>query len=321
MGPFSKPLFVGIDVSKETLDVAYSGCSQVKRFKNHPAHFPALAAYLRPLAPRQIVLEATGCYHEAVAEYLHQKGSFGVAVATPARVRQYARSTGKAAKTDALDARVLVSYAESVPLRPWQPKEEAVEELTHMATRRQQLIDMLVMEKNRLERNPRRRAQASIERTLWHLEQELAELDKEIQALKEKDQGLKDKDDLLQSMKGVGPVVATTILAFLPELGQVDSREIAALVGVAPLNRDSGKQRGQRWIQGGRALVRRALYMGAVSACKNNPQLRALYKRMVAAGKPKKVAIVALMRKMLVCLNAMVRDGKPWSCSLATVPA
>jgi len=309
----SQTLCVGIDVSKETLDVAYSGGQQVRRFKNHPDHFPALVRHLRPLAPSRVVLEATGFYHERVAAYLREKGNFAIAVVAPARVRYYARSTGKAAKTDALDARVLVQYGETAQLRPWHPKEECLEELTHLAARRQQLVDMLVMEKNRLQRSPRRAAQASIERTLFHLEKELEALDQEIKELTEKNKDLKGRSDLLQSLKGVGPVLATTLLAYLPELGRVDSREIAALAGVAPLNRDSGKMRGQRRIIGGRAMVRRVLYMGAVSACRNNPHLKAIYDRLVAAGKPKKVALVALMRKMLIWLNAMVRDGKPWA--------
>jgi transposase len=313
----SQPLCVGIDVSKDTLDVAYSGNHRVRRFRNHPDHFSALVEHLRPLSPQRVVLEATGCYHESVASYLHEKGNFAVSVANPARVRYYARSTGKAAKTDALDAHVLVQYAETARLHPWRPKEEPLEELIHLANRRQQLVDMIVMEKNRLQRNPRRSAQASIERTLWHLEKELEGVEQEIKTLTQKEKPLKDQSDLLQSLKGVGPVLATALLAYLPELGRVDCREIAALAGVAPFNRDSGRQRGQRRIQGGRAVVRRALYMGAVSASRNNPVLRAIYGRMVAAGKPKKVAIIALMRKMVVWLNAMVRDGKPWAGSLS----
>lgn len=260
--------------------------------------------------------EATGAYHEGVAGYLFEKGKFAVSVVAPSRVRYYARATGLSAKTDALDARVVVQYAETTPLRSWRPKEDSVDELGQLATRRKQLIDMLVMEKNRLESNPRRSAQASIEPTIHHFEKELEAVEQEIQALTEKNQELKGKSDLLQSLKGVGPVVSTTLLAYLPELGQVDSKEIAALVGVAPLNRDSGKMRGQRRIFGGRELVRAALYMGAVSATRNNPVLRAIFLRLVAAGKPKKVALVAVMRKMVVWLNAMVRDGKPWNPSL-----
>lgn len=302
---------VGIDVSKDHLDVAYSSSTPVTRYKNSSEGFRSLSQHLRKLSPKLVVMEATGSYHKPLAKYLHEKAKLKVAVANPSRVRNFARSMGLLAKTDNLDAQVLVRFGESVKPQTWQPKEESVEELSFLTTRRKQIVDMLVMEKNRLSLHPQKPAQESILRIIRYLEKELDTLEGKIRVLTSQGE-LKGKSDLLQSMKGVGPVLASTLLSSLPELGRLDSRQIAALVGVAPMNRDSGNMRGKRMIWGGRAEVRRVLYMAAVSASRSNPVLGEFFHRLVAAGKPKKVALVACMRKMLICLNAMVRDGKRW---------
>ena len=308
----AQDVFVGIDVSKEYLDVAHSGSKQMLRCENHPKGFSSLTRQLRKLNPALVVLEATGGYHQGVAKYLHEKGKFKVAVANPARVRNFARSTGLAAKTDVLDARVLARFAESVKPLAWQPKEEHVEELSYLMGRRKQIVDMLVMEKNRLNPRPRKTAEQSILKHIRYLEKELVALEGEIQALTSQGE-LKGKSDLLQSMVGVGPTLASTLLSHLPELGKLEHRQIAALVGVAPFNRDSGTMRGRRIIWGGRAEIRRVLYMATVSASASNPLIRKFYQHLIETGKPRKLALVACMRKMSTYLNAMMRDARRWS--------
>lgn len=309
----TQSLYVGIDVSSEYLDTAWTGSRQTIRHPNTPAGFSRLARQLNKLNPALVVMEATGNYHLPLAKHLHQKALLTVAVANPGRVRNFARSTGVSAKTDALDARVLVRYGEVIKPEPWKPKEESVEELGAMNTRRQQLVDMLATEKTRLKGGLRRSAQVSVERHIRYLEKELGALEEDIREFTSSKAELKEKSDLLQSVAGVGPVLATTLLTELPELGTLDSRQVAALAGVAPFNRDSGKLRGTRAIWGGRAHVRRVLYMSALSAVTYNDAMRRHYEALLARGKAKKVALVACMRKLLVWLNAMLRDGKPWN--------
>ena len=312
---------VGIDVSKDYLDVAFSGEARVLRFENCPRGFSRLSRRLHGLHPRRIILEATSRYHEPIAKYLHEKGGFPVSVTNPLRVRHFARSTGALAKTDALDARVLVRFGEAMELPLWHPKEDSVEELSYLTGRRRQLIDMLLMEKNRLKGCPRPSAQKSIARVIRLLEKELELMEEQIRTLTTNNKELQDKSDLLQSMVGVGPALASTLLSYLPELGKLGHKQIAALVGVAPFNRDSGKRSGKKGIWGGRAEVRKVLFMATVSASRSNPILGRTFHRLVENGKPKKVALVACMRKMLVHLNAMLRDGKPWSQTLGNVLA
>jgi transposase len=309
----TQPLYVGIDVSSEYLDTAWTGSRQTVRHPNTPAGFNRLARRLSRLNPALVVMEATGNYHLPLAKHLHQKAHLKVAVANPGRIRNFARSTGVSAKTDALDAQVLVRYGEAVKPQPWKPKEESVEELGAMNTRRQQLVDMLATEKTRLKGGLRRSAQVSVERHIRYLEKELGALEEEIREFTSSKAELKEKSDLLQSVAGVGPVLATTLLTELPELGTLDSRQVAALAGVAPFNRDSGKLRGTRAIWGGRAHVRRVLYMSALSAVTYNDVMKRHYEGLVARGKARKVALVACMRKLLIWLNAMLRDRKPWN--------
>lgn len=307
------PVFVGIDIGSEYLDTAWTGSKQVLRHPNTPAGISRLGRQLAKLNPNLVVMEATGNYHLPLAKHLHQKAQLKVAVANPGRVRNFARSTGASAKTDALDARVLVHYAEAMKPQPWKPKEEAVEELGALNARRQQLVDMLVVEKTRLKSGLRRSAAVSVERHIRYLEKELGALEEEIRDFTASKTDLKEKSDLLQSVAGVGPVLATTLLTEMPELGELDSRQVASLAGVAPFNHDSGKMKGRRGIWGGRAHLRRVLYMSTLSAVVYNSTMKRHYEGLVARGKAKKVALVACMRKLLIWLNAMLRDRKPWN--------
>lgn len=309
----NQAIFVGIDVGSEYFDTAWTGSSKVVRHPNTLVGIGRLSRQLAKLNPALVVMEATGNYHLPLAKYLHQKAHLKVAVANPGRVRNFARSTGASAKTDALDARVLVRYAEAMKPQPWKPKEESVEELGALNTRRRQLVDMLATEKTRLKGGLRRSAQLSVERLIRYLEKELCVLEDQIREFTASRPELKEKSDLLQSVAGVGPVLATTLLAEMPELGEVDSRQAASLAGVAPFNHDSGKLKGRRSIWGGRAHLRRVLYMSALSAVTYNSAMKRHYEGLVARGKAKKVALVACMRKLLIWLNAMIRDRKPWN--------
>jgi transposase len=308
-----QPIFVGIDVGSEYLDTAWTGSGQVLRHPNTPAGIGRLGRQLAKMNPSLVVMEATGNYHLPLAKHLHRKAHLKVAVANPGRVRNFARSSGASAKTDALDARLLVHYAEAMKPQPWKPKEEAVEELGALNARRQQLVDMLVVEKTRLKGGLRRSAQVSVERHIRYLEKELGALEDDIREFTASNANLKEKSDLLQSVAGVGPVLATTLLTEMPELGELDSRQVASLAGVAPFNHDSGKMKGRRGIRGGRAHLRRVLYMSALSAVAYNTTMKRHYEGLVARGKAKKVALVACMRKLLIWLNAMLRDRKPWN--------
>lgn len=302
----------GIDVSKAYLDVACGDSHPVQRFQNTPRGISALCCHLTSLNASLVVLEATSRFHLPAARHLFQNGKFRVAVVNPWRVRNFARCTGIAAKTDSLDAKVLALFGAKVAMPCWEPKGEKVEELSQWTKRRAQLVGMLVMEKNRLEKTLIAEVRKSISGSIRYLEKEITAIEERIQSLT--DQGeLKEKASLLRSMVGVGPVLTASLLSNLPELGKLDHKQIAALAGVAPFNRDSGRMKGRRTIWGGRSDLRRTLYMATLSAVRTNPALRVFYNRLVDQGKPKKVALVACMRKMLVHLNAMMRDGKPWS--------
>ena len=304
------PLFVGIDVSKSTLDVAVLPTGEAWTSPNDPDGVAALVARVAELGPVLVVLEATGRYEAACAAALATDG-VPVAVVNPRQARDFAKATGRLAKTDALDAAVLALFAERVRPEPRPLPDAESEALAAILARRRQLVTMLVSEKNRAHVAPKAVAKSVAKHVRW-LERELSGVDDDLNAAIRASAVWRAKDDLLQSVPGVGHVMATTLLAELPELGQLTRREIAALVGVAPLNRDSGSFRGQRSVWGGRASVRAALYMSALTARRWNPTIRAFYERLVAGGKPKKVALVACMRKLLVTCNAVVRDGRPW---------
>lgn len=302
--------FVGIDVSKKTLDVAVIPSGECFQVSNDEAPVAALAQRLAALAPARIVLEATGGYEgDAVAALAAAR--LPVVVINPRQVRDFARATGTLAKTDRLDALVLARFAEAVRPAVRQLKGEEETELYSMVKRRRQLVEMMTMEKNRKEK-ARRLVRPGIEEHIRWLKAQLAAVDEGIKGLIASDPVMREKEETLRSAPGVGPVVASSLLAQVPELGKLDRRRIAALLGVAPMNRDSGTFRGQRRIHGGRSGARCALYMAALSAARFNPTIRAQYERLIAAGKPFKVAMTACMRKLLVILNAMIRDKSAW---------
>lgn len=313
----SQPCFVGIDVSKDRLDVAVLPQEAVVAFDNDQAGLEQLVAHLQPLAVQLIVLEATGSYELAAVAAL-ASSDLPVRVVNPTHVRNFARANGQLAKTDKLDALIIARYAESVKpaLRPLAGPQ--AQELKALTTRRQQLLGIIVQERNRLRLAPPMVA-PSVSASIEFHKKQLDELDKDIDRFIRNSPVWAEQDDLLQSTIGVGRVVSATLLAELPELGQLNRREISALVGVAPFNRDSGRFRGRRCIWGGRAHVRAVLYMAAVVASRRNPLIAAFYQRLLAAGKQKKVALVACMRKLLVMLNAMLRDGV--RCHLAAQSA
>lgn len=311
--------YVGVDVSKDRLDVAVAPSGETYSFTNDEEGVHNLVTALTPLAPRIVVLEATGGLEMAAAGMLSVSG-LAVAIINPRQSRDFAKAMGRLAKTDAIDARVLAEFALRVQPEPRSLADEQTQRLSALITRRRQVIEMIVAEKNRLSRahlEVRKRVRAHIN---W-LEHELDEIDEELKSEIKSSPLWREKENLLRSVPGVGPVLSTTLLAQLPELGQLNRKEIAALAGVAPLNRDSGRWRGHRTCWGGRANVRCALYMGTLAATRYNPVIKELYERLVGNGKANKVAIVACMRKLLTILNAMMRDGQPWSPAEITPPA
>jgi len=304
------PIYVGIDVAKDRLDVAQRPGTEAWSVSNDNRGIADLVARLKTLRPALAVLEATGGIELPLVGALAAVG-LPVVVVNPRQTREFARATGRLAKTDAIDAQVLARFAEAVrpALRPL--PDAATRQLTGLVTRRRQVIEMLTAEKNRLRTAAPAVRDHIKEHILW-LERSLSDLDSELgQAIRSSDIW-RTQDDLLQSAPGVGPVLSTTLLAELPELGSLNRKEIAALVGVAPLNRDSGTLRGRRTVWGGRSQVRAALYMAALVATRFNPVIRAFYQRLQTAGKPKKVALTACMRKLLTILNAMMRHQAPW---------
>jgi transposase len=304
------PVFVGVDVAAAHLDVAVRPAGEGWRAANDAPGIAALVARVAALEPTLVVLEATGRLEAPLVAALAAAG-LPVAVVNPRQVRDFAKAVGQLAKTDALDAAVLARFGEAVRPEPRPLPDAAAQELRALLARRQQLVEMLVAEQNRLGGAPPRVGASVAEHVAW-LRRQLAGVDGELAALVRASPAWRAREDLLRSVPGVGPVLATTLLALLPELGALDRRAVAALVGVAPLNRDSGAARGRRAVWGGRARVRAALYMAALVATRHNPAIRAFYARLLAAGKPKKVALTACMRKLLTILNAMVRDDTRW---------
>jgi transposase len=301
---------VGIDVSKAWLDVATRTGQVGTRFSNDAAGQAAVLAAVTPLEPELVVVEATGGYERGIVASL-QAGGLSVAVVNPLRPRQFARSLGQLAKTDRIDAQVLARFGEATGPEPQRPIDPAVQEMQAVLARRRQVQEMLTVEKNRLGQVPER-ARPSIRRHLEFLEAELAGLNQEIDAAIVATATWQETNTLLQSTKGIGVVTAANLILNLPELGHLDRKQIAALVGVAPFNRDSGTLRGKRFCQGGRAAVRAALYMAVLSAVRWNPPIAAFYDRLLTAGKLKKVALVACMRKLLTMLNVILRTRTPW---------
>jgi len=302
--------FIGIDVAKAQLEFVVRPSGETGTVPNDDAGISALLTRCQALAPALLVLEATGGYEAAAVAALAAAG-LPVVVANPRQVRDFAKATGQLAKTDALDAQVLALFAERVRPTPRPLPDEAVQALDALLTRRRQLLGMLTAERNRL-LVAAPAVRRDLQRHIRFLERRVHEADGELHTAVKASPAWRVKDDLLQSVPGVGPVVSLTLLAELPELGRLSHKEIAALVGVAPLNRDSGTLRGKRLVYGGRAPVRAALYMAALVASRCNPVIRAFYERLRAAGKPAKVALTACMRKLLTILNAMARSGASW---------
>lgn len=308
---------VGVDVSKATLDVALLHEGKQSQLGNDSVGIDELIKLLKPLAVDLVVMEATGGYETVAATALAAAG-LRVAVVNPRQVRDFAKASGRLAKTDRIDAKVIAAFGEAIgpEIRPL--ADEDARELQGLLVRRTQLVGMKVQESNRLglAQGPMRKG---IKKHISWLEEEIERLDVDITASLRKSPVWRAKDELLQSFKGIGPLTSGTLMVGLPELGQLDRRAIAALVGLAPFNNDSGIKRGRRSIYGGRSRVRTLLYMAATSAIRFNPVIRQFYQRLTARGKPHKVAMVACMRKMLTILNAMVRKSTPWTPEIKPV--
>ena len=310
----NSPVFVGVDISKARLDVAVTGSDETWSVSNTSEGIAQLVARLREIEPKLVVMEATGGFEVPGAAAL-AAAEIPVVIANPRQVRDFARSTGQLAKTDTIDAQMIALFAERIrpKVRPL-PDEEA-RALDAIVGRRRQIIDMLTAEKNRLG-FALPAVKKNIEKNIRWLERQLSNIDSDLDGRIRKSPVWQAKSDLLRDVPGVGPNLARTLIAELPELGRLSNKQIAALVGVAPLARDSGLFRGKRMVWGGRASVRSALYMSILSATKWNPVIRVFYQRLRAQGKPPKVAMVACMRKLLTILNAMVRDGQKWDPSI-----
>jgi transposase len=303
--------FVGIDVSKAQFDVAVRPSGETWTVAHDEAELSGLVARLRTLAPALIVVEATGGWEVALVGAL-AVALLPVAVVNPRQVRDFARSTGTLAKTDRLDAQSLAHFAEALRPQPRPLPTAQAQELSALLQRRRQLVEMLTAEKNRLPLAARR-IRPQLQAHIAWLQQQITQFDDDLRELVRSSPLWRDKEDLLRSTPGVGPVLATTLVAALPELGTLTRQQIAALVGVAPLNRDSGTLRGRRTVWGGRAQVRTVLYMSTLVAVRHNPVLAAFYQRLRAAGKAPKVALTACMRKLLTILNAMLKHHTRWA--------
>lgn len=303
--------YVGIDVAKEQLQVALRPGGETWTVTNDRPGLRELVKRLVARKPALVVLEATAGMEMPAAAALAGAGLPVVAV-NPRHAREFARATGRLAKTDVIDAHVLARFAEAVKPSPRPLPDAATQELNALVTRRHQLVEMLTAEKNRLAQPAAKAVRAGIQEHIRWLERRLANIDRDLADTIHETPIWREKDELLQSAQGVGPVLSTTLLAGLPELGTLGRKQIAALVGVAPLNRDSGRYRGKRRVWGGRARVRETLYMSTLVATRFNPVIRDFYQRLLGAGKPKKVALTACMRKLLTILNAMARHQTPW---------
>ena len=304
-------VWIGLDVAKDSVVMAVDGVPTTTTFRVTDEGVARLVATLRRAQPTLIALEATGGYEQPWVMAC-ARAQLPVVVVNPRQVRAFAKAIGRTAKTDVIDAHVVAAFAARVqpPVRAL--PDAARRELDAVVARRQQLVTMRVAEQQRLAHAPAGPVRQSLEAHIAWLQQQIDDTDRTLQDVIRQSPLWREQDDLLQSVPGIGPITARTLLAAVPELGHIPPRALAALVGVAPLNHDSGQSRGRRRIWGGRATVRRVLYMATLTAIRYNPRLRAFYGRLVAAGKPPKVALVAVMHKLLTVLNAIVRDRTPW---------
>jgi transposase len=304
-------IFVGIDVSKDRLDVHVLPSGEAFAVARDGEGLAALVERLSGYRPSTIAVEATGGFETVVAAALGA-ANLPVAVVNPAQVRHYAQALGKRAKTDPIDAAVIARFVEATRPEVRPLPDEQTQLLGDLVARRRQIIQMIVAERQRERRSTAKRIKRSIQRLVAALEKELSEVEAEIDDSVRGSPAWRQNEDLLQSVPGVGPVVARSMLAELPELGTLDRRRIAALAGLAPWTRQSGKWKGKSMIGGGRSSVRAVLFVSAMNAARFNPTLRVFYKRLIEAGKPKMVALIAVTRKLLTILNAILRDQKPW---------
>jgi transposase len=305
--------YVGIDVSKKQLDVVIN-TNNYLCVANDESGFKKLNRWLSNKINTLVVMEASGGYEKSVAKWLKQEG-YSVAVVNAKRVRDYAKAAGKLAKTDSIDAQMIMKYGQAFNPKPQALASQLQEELADYASRRAQVVKMIAMEKHHLEAGSDKMKKL-IRKHIQVLEKEVACIEKEQEEIIKKDADLEKKLNQLDAIKGVGKITAIHVITQLPELGTLTKKEVAAIAGVAPFNRDSGMMRGQRTVWGGRTILRSALYMAVLSAKKSNPALKIFYERLVAAGKAKKVAIVACMRKLIIIMNAMMRDGQPWRATV-----
>lgn len=305
--------WVGIDISKANLDVYLRPIGKTFQVANKETAISGLIEELQTYSLNLIVLEATGGLETEILIQL-QAAQLPVALINPRQGRDFAKATGKLAKTDAIDAQVLAHFGEALKPQVVAMESDSARQLKELISRRRQVVEIQTAEKNRRDR-ARGQALADIEQHLDYLEQSLKKLNQEIEELTQSNQEWIEKVNLLKTIPGIGQVISTTLVSYLPELGQLTAKQISRLVGVAPINHDSGQHKGKRMINGGRAPVRASLYMGAVVAIRHNPIIKDFYERLLSRGKPKKLAITACVRKMLVILNAMVRDQKPWQVS------
>ena len=307
-------MYVGIDVAKDRLDVHVRPSGEAFAVARDGEGLAALVERLRALAPALIVSEATGGFEQVVAGALGA-ADLPVVVVNPRQIRDFARALGRLAKTDRLDAEAIALFAERVQPEPRPLPNEQARLLSELVGRRRQVIEMIVAEGNRARQLESRRLKKRIERHCAVLQKELTEIECELDDTIRGTAIWRETDDLLKSVPGVGDALTRTVIADLPELGTLNRKKISALVGVAPFNRDSGTLRGKRTVWGGRSSVRRTLYMAALVASRHNPVIASFYRRLLAAGKPKKLALTACMRKLLTILNAMLRDRKPWQAA------
>lgn len=304
-------VFVGIDVSKDRLDVYVRPDGEAFAVARDGKGLEELIGRLVELAPQLVALEATGGFETIAAAALAGAG-LPLVVINPAQVRQFAQAIGKRAKTDPIDAAVIAHFAEAVKPEPRPMPNEEARLLAELVARRRQIIEMLVAERQRERRALSPRVRKSLLRHIKALEKELAEVDTDIDMLVRGSPAWREKEDLLASVPGIGKTLARTLLAELPELGRLDRRSIASLAGLAPFTRQSGRWKGQSMIAGGRPAVRSALFMGALVASRCNPALKVFHQRLLAAGKPKMRALIAVARKLLTILNAIIRDQRAW---------
>jgi transposase len=308
----SEKPYVGIDVSKDQLDIAVRPTGDTWSTTNDAPGITEVVQRLAQLHPKLVALEATGGFQMPVAAALASAG-LPLSMVNPRQVRDFARATGRLAKTDRLDAQVLAHFAEAVRPTPYPLPDVQTQELTALRTRRHQGVEMLTAEKNRLRATRSEAVRQRVQDHIRWLEQELADLDDDLDHTLRESPLWREKDNLLRRVPGIGRVVSITLLADLPELGTLSRHQIAALVGVAPLNRDSGRFRGKRTVWGGGARVRAALYMAALTASRYNPIIKAFYHRLCGAGKARKVALTACMRKLVIILNSMVKHQQTWT--------